>query len=357
MLITNDFTTPLPDPSRAATDWTLAERCQFIGDFMGGVTTGMNYASIRLFGFDRVVERDLGMLHVHQKRYFIDGVRKLGIGDDPPAVLAAKYHLLSNALGGVRMRWARESDEKAWFFYLPPTGSHDMALQVDGFPIADYQSWHANNGELLGQLGLVVVITHLHSRGDPYHGGYFLYTGSDPVPTEDRFRMALGEEPPELEASEFDDSEWPADRRSKSYRNFWLGWAGLTATGSLNSFGDAGYETVRHGLGNLLYSWAPRFDAAFLAGASSEPRGARFARLFAGVHTLANLACESIVDGSGAQVTVEGELLELNEEELNPQQMAEGQRAVKDAWGGLAKLYGVSVEAKPGPSGSSWRFD
>ena len=170
------------------------------------------------------------------------------------------------------MRWARESDEKAWFFYLPATGSHDLALQVDGFPLADYRSWHANNGELLGHPGTIVVITHLHSRGDPYHGGYFLSTGDDPVPTGERLRTALGEQPPELVAPEFDEADWPADRRCKAYRNFWWGWAGLTATGSLQAWDADGYETVRHGLGDLLYSWAPRFEAAFLADA---PRGTR----------------------------------------------------------------------------------
>jgi hypothetical protein len=359
MLITNDFPTPLPDQNRPVSDWTLEERCRFIGDFMQGVTSGMNFASIRVFGFDRVVERDRGMLHIHQKRYFLDGVHKLGIGDEPPAVLASDYHVLSNALGGIRMRGAIESDEKAWFFYLPPTGTHDMALQVDGFPLADYTSWHANNGELLGHPGLVVVITHLHSRGDPYHGGYFLYTGSDPVPAGERCRQSLGEQPPELLPAEFDESVWPEERRFKSYRNFWLGWAGLTATGSMQAFGEAGYETVRHGLGNLLYSWAPRFEAAFLADAPPVPPGPRFARVFAGVHELANLGpdgSDSGTEDSVARVTVQRDLIELNGEELTAEQVAHAQRAVRDAWAGLAARYGVSVEAEFGPAVSSWRF-
>ena len=356
MLITNDYPMPLPDQGRPVGDWTLEERCRFIGEFLETVTSAMNFASIRVFGFDRVVERDLGMLRIHQRQYFLDGVRKLGIADDPPAVLSAKYHLLSNALGGIRMRWARESDEKAWFFYLPPTGTHDLALQVDGFPLADYTSWHANNGELLGHPGLIVVITHLHSRGDPYHGGYFLYTGSDAVPDSERCQTSFGEQPPGLVPAEFDEREWPSERRCKSYRNFWSGWAGLTATGSMQTFGAAGYDTMRHGLGNVLYSWAPRLDAAFLADTRAEPPGPRFARVFEGVHQLANLDPESRTEDSVARVDVQGELIDLNEDELTADQLAHARRGVKDAWAGLAAQYGVRAEAEFTPGGSSWRF-
>ena len=41
----------------------------------------------------------------------------------PDAVACAKYHYLSNTLGGVKVEWIAESDTKSWVRYLPRGGS------------------------------------------------------------------------------------------------------------------------------------------------------------------------------------------------------------------------------------------
>lgn len=356
MRITNDFPTSLPDSTRPAKDWTLEEGCAFVGRFFETLTNAINFASVRIAGYDRYVARDRAMVRAHQERYFLDGVRKLGIGGEPPAVLAANYHLLSNALGGVRMRGAVESPEKAWFFYLPFTGSPAYAFETEAIPLADYTAWHARNGELLGNPGLVVVITHMHARGDPYHGGYFLDTGTASVPVADRCRTSWGEQPPELVSPDFDEREWPDERRFRALRNFWRDWADSCATSSLQSFGHDGYHVVRSGFETVLYSWSPLLEAAFPAEAPHEPPAGRFARIFSGLHQLANRCPETADDGAATRVEVQKSLLSIDKSDLSREQVSRADRATKEAWDGLAALFGARVEVEFGPDGSAWRF-
>ena len=51
---------------------------------------------------------------------FLAGLKKLGLEELPPAVRAARYHYLSNSIGGVRVEYMYESDRKAWIRYPPP---------------------------------------------------------------------------------------------------------------------------------------------------------------------------------------------------------------------------------------------
>ena len=45
---------------------------------------------------------------------FMPGLEKLGLAHLPPAVACAQYHYLSNQVGGVKVEYCRESDQKAW---------------------------------------------------------------------------------------------------------------------------------------------------------------------------------------------------------------------------------------------------
>ena len=51
---------------------------------------------------------------------FLPGLQKLGLADEPDAPACALYHYHSNALGGVKTGYLRESDRKAWVRYPPP---------------------------------------------------------------------------------------------------------------------------------------------------------------------------------------------------------------------------------------------
>src|SRR5688572_23452375 len=57
--------------------------------------------------------------HQHLEKFLL-GLRKLGLEAEPHAVACALYHYHSNALGGVKTEYVRESDRKAWVRYPPP---------------------------------------------------------------------------------------------------------------------------------------------------------------------------------------------------------------------------------------------
>jgi len=51
---------------------------------------------------------------------FLPGLKKLGLDGLPHAVACAQYHYLSNQVGGVKVEYIYESDDKAWVRYPPP---------------------------------------------------------------------------------------------------------------------------------------------------------------------------------------------------------------------------------------------
>ncbi|MFV0308158.1 MAG: hypothetical protein ACK5OX_10500, partial [Desertimonas sp.] len=108
---------------------------------------------------------------------FLPGLTKLGLTDDPDAVACAKYHVLSNALGGVRVEWIPESDTKSWVRYLPPRWIFD-GTAVCGVPTevsrAMLRGWHGHNGVTLGNDRLGFVATSQTTDGQPGLVGYYV---------------------------------------------------------------------------------------------------------------------------------------------------------------------------------------
>ena len=68
------------------------------------------------------VERDKGevyewMFRLFRRQHeekFLSSFAKLGLQGAPPAVACAKYHVLSNNVGGVGVEYMEESERKAW---------------------------------------------------------------------------------------------------------------------------------------------------------------------------------------------------------------------------------------------------
>ena len=63
------------------------------------------------------------VFHIFRRQHlerFLPGLEKLGIAGLPPAVAAARYHYLSNAIGGVRVEYMEESSRKVWVRYPTP---------------------------------------------------------------------------------------------------------------------------------------------------------------------------------------------------------------------------------------------
>ncbi|MEM9562467.1 MAG: hypothetical protein AAGA93_07630 [Actinomycetota bacterium] len=129
---------------------------------------------------------------------FLPGLDKLGLTDQPHAVACAKYHVLSNALGGVRVEWIPESDTKSWVRYRPPRWIFD-GTAVCGIPTelsrAMLRGWHGHNGATLGNDNLGFVCTKQTTDGQPGLEGYYIEE-PEPLPEDEKVRYRPGEEPP-----------------------------------------------------------------------------------------------------------------------------------------------------------------
>src|ERR1700756_3635788 len=113
-----------------------------------------------------VVERLIGSI----RRECVDHIivlgeahlRKLGLADLPHAVACAQYHYLSNQVGGVKVEYVHENDQKAWVRYPPPRWIWS-GTAICGIPSevsrAMLRGWHANNGVVLGNPRLGFVCT------------------------------------------------------------------------------------------------------------------------------------------------------------------------------------------------------
>ena len=110
----------------------------------------------------------------------------------------AKYHVLSNALGGVRVEWIPESDTKSWVRYLPPRWIFD-GTAVCGIPTelsrAMLRGWHGHNGVSLGNDRLGFVATSQTTDGQPGLVGYYVEEAEALAP-EERVRFRPGERHP-----------------------------------------------------------------------------------------------------------------------------------------------------------------
>ena len=156
---------------------------------------------------------------------FLSSFQKLGLSDLPDAVACAKYHVLSNGVGGVRVEYMAESDRKAWVRFRYPRWMYDGPA-ICGIPIEAsrgfLRGWYAQNGVTLGnpRLGYVCVSEDL--TGQFGLCGYFQEYDHDLSP-EERLRFAPDDVPPPFNAADQPtppDTEWNAERLAKANRNY-----------------------------------------------------------------------------------------------------------------------------------------
>jgi hypothetical protein len=152
---------------------------------------------------------------------FLPGLEKLGLTDRPPAVACAQYHVLSNALGGVRVEWLPESDTKSWVRYLPPRWIFD-GTAVCGIPTevsrAMLRGWHGHNGVTLGNDRLGFVCTRQTTDGQTGLEGYYVEEDR-PLTEDERVRFRPDESPPNPPAPLALPS-WEPVRLAKVERNY-----------------------------------------------------------------------------------------------------------------------------------------
>ena len=93
-----------------------------LSDLFHRYLTGLILAMVVELGEGRAADVMKGLFRRQQEERFLPGLKKLGLSDEPDAVACAKYHFLSNHVGGVSVAYIAESDTKAWIRYLPRAG-------------------------------------------------------------------------------------------------------------------------------------------------------------------------------------------------------------------------------------------
>lgn len=157
---------------------------------------------------------------------FLPGLQKLGIAGEPPAPACALYHYHSNALGGVKTGYLRESDRKAWVRYPPPRWiwrGTAIAAVPQAVSAAMLHGWHGHNGVSLGKPGLGFVCTGMTVDGMPGLEGYYI-EHDRPLREDERVCFAYGEEMmPRIDWSSqprLATDDWPEERRLRTFRAY-----------------------------------------------------------------------------------------------------------------------------------------
>ena len=158
---------------------------------------------------------------------FLSSFDKLGLSGLPHAVACARYHVLSNNMGGVGVEYMEESDRKAWVrFRYPRWMYHGPTLC--GVPVevsrGFLRGWYAHNGVSLGNPRLGFVCVSEDMTGEFGLCGYF-YEYDHDLAAEERLRFAKDELPPPCDPDRQPEppaDEWNPARLEKANRNYAL---------------------------------------------------------------------------------------------------------------------------------------
>jgi hypothetical protein len=156
---------------------------------------------------------------------FLSSFTKLGLDGLPHAVACAKYHVLSNGVGGVAVEYMAESDTKAWVRFRYPRWMY-AGPAICGIPVEASRGflhgWYAQNGVSLGnpRLGFVCVSEDVTSQFGLC--GYFKEYDHDLEPDE-RLQFAPEESVPAYVVADQPKppkGQWNPERLAKANRNY-----------------------------------------------------------------------------------------------------------------------------------------
>ena len=197
-----------------------------IGTLYNALMTALVLGLVTRRGEDTA--RDYVFRHFRRQHLekFLPGLQKLGLAGEKDAPACALYHYHSNALGGVKTGYLRESDRKAWVRYPPPRWiwkGTAIAAVPHAVSAAMLHGWHGHNGVSLGNPGLGFVCTGMTVDGMPGLEGYYFDYGR-PLEEGERVRFAYGtEEMPRVDWSDqpkLETASWPEERRLKTFRAY-----------------------------------------------------------------------------------------------------------------------------------------
>ena len=198
---------------------------QAVGQLFHRYLTGLILALVVETGTEKAARVVQGLFRRQQEERFLPGLEKLGLLDESAAVACAKYHYLSNHLGGVSVVFIPESEKKAWIRYAPPRWIFD-GTAIAAIPTevsrAMLWGWHANNGVLLDNPKLGFVCTGQTVDGLPGLEGYYIEEEEE-LSAGNRLRFKYGESSPPVNCADLpvlDNKEWPSERLLKVARNY-----------------------------------------------------------------------------------------------------------------------------------------
>ncbi len=158
---------------------------------------------------------------------FLSSFDKLGLSGLPHAVACARYHVLSNSMGGVAVEYHAESERKAWVRFRYPRWMYHGPT-ICGIPVevsrGFLRGWYAHNGVSLGNPRLGFVCVSEDMTGEFGLCGYFCEFDHDLAPDQ-RLRFARGESPPPFDPAEQPRppaDQWDEARLAKANRNYAL---------------------------------------------------------------------------------------------------------------------------------------
>ncbi len=156
---------------------------------------------------------------------FLSSFRKLGLEGLPDAVACARYHTLSNVIGGVPVEYMEESDRKAWVRFRYPRWMFDGPA-ICGMPVEAgrgfLRGWYAQNGVTLGNPRLGFVCVSEDVTGQFGFCGYFREFDRD-LADDERLVFAPDERPPPFDPDRqpaAPEADWSGERLAKANRNY-----------------------------------------------------------------------------------------------------------------------------------------
>ena len=259
----------------------LRQECKLASKFWGRAFSALTAAVYRENGYEQLEKLWHDLLCTHQKSYYREGLLKLGIpSDDPPAVAAAKYHYLSNQIGGLDMEYIEESPQKVWIRYLGPMWTYGGVAMIS-IPAklrrAIFSAWHPRNGFFMDCPRLGYVGTKFVMEGDPYDEGYFMEYDHD-LRQDEIMRFETVDHTPEFDsakAPKLDPQKWPEARKLKAERNYSAGYFRGTMDVLYNAVGKEHAEYIlRQSMRLLAVQYTPELlEAAGINPECSDVRG------------------------------------------------------------------------------------
>ncbi len=159
----------------------------------------------------------------HEK--FLSSFAKLGLRELPHAIACARYHVLSNAIGGVAVEYMEEGPTKAWVRFRYPRWMY-AGPAICGVPVEAsrgfLRGWYAHNGVSLGNPRLRFVCVSEDMTGEFGLCGYFEECEHD-LADEERLHFAPGELPPRFDPDAQPippQEQWNDERLRKANRNY-----------------------------------------------------------------------------------------------------------------------------------------